>query len=133
MDATRECDGMQKKQAFSQTHGELPYAYQKSISKSPAAPVRTWLGMEVEEGFFNEPSDVTDISMIETIRTAPFNLEGEQWGVAVMVLQANLPQTLPGQNVTFILMGDTELENAVAPEDAYDPITGIDVAQLDCQ
>ncbi len=83
--------------------------------------------MEVEEGFFNEPSDVTDISMIETIRTAPFNLEGEQWGVAVMVLQANLPQTLPGQNVTFILMGDTELENAVAPEDAYDPITGIDV------
>ncbi|GAB5493902.1 MAG: hypothetical protein Phog2KO_41170 [Phototrophicaceae bacterium] len=77
--------------------------------------------------FFNQPSDVTEIAMIETIRTAPFSLDGDQWGVAVMVLQANLPETLPGQNVTFILMGDAEVENAVTPENAYDPIIGIDV------
>lgn len=83
--------------------------------------------MDVPTDFFSQPSDVTDIAMLETIRTAPFNLDGEQWGVAVMVLQANLPETLPGQNVTFILMGDTELENAVDPDDVYDPIMGIDV------
>lgn len=89
--------------------------------------VETGFQMDVADDFFSEPSDVADVAMIETIRTAPFNLDSEQWGVAVMVLQANLPETLPGQNVTFILMGDTELENAVSAEDAYDPIEGINV------
>mgnify|MGYP003881522405 CR=1 FL=1 len=81
----------------------------------------------VDEDFFTEPADVTEVSMIETIRTAPFNIDTNEWGVAVMVLQANMPDTLPGQNVTFILMGDTEIENAVHPDDAFDPVAGIDV------
>lgn len=81
----------------------------------------------VDEDFFAHPADVTEVSMIETIRTAPFNLETNEWGVAVMVLQANMPDSLPGQNVTFILMGDTEIENAVHPDDAFDPVEAIDV------
>ena len=82
---------------------------------------------DVTDDVFSEPSDVTEVFEIETIRTAPLNLDSDEWGVAVMVLQANMPETLPGQNVTFVLMGDTEIENAVMAEDAHIPIAGIDV------
>jgi hypothetical protein len=74
---------------------------------------------EVSEDFFSEPASIARIDHIETIRTAPMNIDTGVWGVAVMNIQANLPNTLPGQNVTFILLGDVELENAVAPEEAF--------------
>ncbi len=67
---------------------------------------------------FNAPSDRVPLIDLRTISTAPLNLEQELWGVAVMHIQANLPDTLPGQAVTFLLMGDTTLENAVTPEEA---------------
>ncbi|MGJ3241327.1 MAG: LysM peptidoglycan-binding domain-containing protein [Anaerolineae bacterium] len=82
---------------------------------------------EVAEGFFSQPADLAEVVDLETLRTTPYDLVTDQWGVAVMVLQANMPETLPGQNVTFILMGDTEIESAIPPEEAYDPITGIEV------
>jgi hypothetical protein len=46
------------------------------------------------------------------------------WGVVMMRLQANLPDTLPGQNVTFLLFGDVELTSAVTEEnsDEYTPM-----------
>jgi hypothetical protein len=34
------------------------------------------------------------------------------WGIALMRLQADLPDTLPGQNVTVLLFGDVEIEDA---------------------
>ena len=37
------------------------------------------------------------------------------WGIALMKLQANLPDTLPGQNVTFLMFGDVQIQNASAP------------------
>jgi hypothetical protein len=48
-------------------------------------------------------------------------LSGDIWGVALMRLQANIPETLPGQNVTFLLFGDVEIRNAV--ETNVEPIT----------
>jgi hypothetical protein len=46
------------------------------------------------------------------------SLSDETWGVSLMRLQANLPDSLPGQNATFLLFGDVQIENAVtaAPE-----------------
>jgi hypothetical protein len=34
------------------------------------------------------------------------------WGVAVLQVQANLPDTVPGQNVTMLLFGDVEITDA---------------------
>jgi hypothetical protein len=82
---------------------------------------------EVGISTFSQPTDIAAVSDIKTIRTAPLNLDSGVWGVAIMSLQANMPDMLPGQNVTFILMGDVEVENAVAPEDAFDPNDGIEV------
>src|SRR5690606_24390666 len=36
------------------------------------------------------------------------------WGVSLLKAQANLPDTLPGQNVTFLLYGGAALDNATA-------------------
>ena len=81
----------------------------------------------IDESTFTQPQDIAAVADIATIRTAPLNTSTGTWGVAIMNIQANLPDTLPGQSVTFVLMGDVEVENAVAPEDAFDPNDGIDV------
>jgi LysM repeat protein len=83
--------------------------------------------VDVDNDFFSEPADVADVAEIETIRTAPLSVEDNSWGVALLNIQADLPNTIPGQNVTFILLGDVEVENAVAPEDAFEPSDGITI------
>lgn len=85
---------------------------------------------EVEDDFFTQPSDISKIAKLETIRTAGLNLESGIWGVAMMNVQANIPNTLPGQNVTFMLMGDVEVENAVDPETAFQASDGIEITVI---
>jgi len=70
-------------------------------------------GQEVAEGYFTRPAETTEIASLRTLRTAPLDLGLAQWGIAVMKVQANIPDTLPGQAVTFLLVGDSEVENAV--------------------
>jgi hypothetical protein len=82
---------------------------------------------DVPDDFFADPADLASILDLETIATAALDEANDIWGVAVMSIQANIPNTLPGQNVTFVLMGDTEIENAVATEDAFQPGEGIEV------
>jgi len=33
------------------------------------------------------------------------------WGLSLLKLQANLPNTMPGQNITFVVYGDTSVQN----------------------
>lgn len=70
-------------------------------------------------GTFTRVGDIADLLTLETVRTAPLDLARDQWGVALMNVQASLPNTLPGQNLTFLLLGDAQVENAVAPETAF--------------
>lgn len=65
---------------------------------------------------FERIGDITDVLNLASLRVAPMNEETGEWGVAIARLQANLPDTLPGQNVTFIIFGDVELVNQVTPE-----------------
>lgn len=83
--------------------------------------------LDVDDAFFTQPADTSAVADLETIRTVPLDLENNVWGVAIMNIQADLPNTLPGQNATFILMGDVEVENAVNPDDAFQGSDGIDV------
>lgn len=71
----------------------------------------------ITEFVFESVGDIEDVTEIETLRLKPLDEETGEWGVALMRLQANLPDTLPGQNVTFILFGDVEITNAVSDED----------------
>ncbi len=67
----------------------------------------------VDTTFFTRPADRSDLALMQNIQTAPLNLGLGQWGIAVLNVQANVPDTLPGQAVTFLLLGDSEIENAV--------------------
>lgn len=66
---------------------------------------------------FNKVGDIVDVSNVKSLTLSPMDQADGKWGVALLRLQADLPDTLPGQNVTFLLFGDVEIENAVAPDD----------------
>ncbi len=70
-------------------------------------------------GFFSTPSDRARLLELEQLITSPMDSALDKWGVALLSVQANLPDTLPGQSVIFMLMGNTQVENAVQPQDAF--------------
>lgn len=77
---------------------------------------------------FSQPGDLVDVAGVQTLALSPLDEQAAIWGVAVMKVQANLPDTLPGQNVTFLLFGDVEITNAVTPggvEDVADAPAGV--------
>lgn len=71
--------------------------------------------------FFTKPADRTQLRTLQTIETAPLDTQTGQWGIAVMNVQANVPDTVPGQAVTFLLMGDVQMQNAVSADQAFEP------------
>lgn len=76
---------------------------------------------------FDAPSDRADVASLSVLQTEPLSEDSQTWGVAVMKLQANVPESLPGQAVTFVLVGDVEVENAVSAEDAFSPSAPVEV------
>jgi uncharacterized protein YgiM (DUF1202 family) len=85
---------------------------------------------EVNDDFFAQPADIAELGILETIRTSEMNETTSQWGVAVMSLQANIPNSIPGQAVKFVLMGDVEVESAVEPENVSQSVDAIAVTVL---
>ncbi len=60
---------------------------------------------------FQRSGDVVDLLAVQRLSTSPFDVATGQWGIAMLKAQANLPDALPGQNVLFLLFGDTEIDN----------------------
>lgn len=83
--------------------------------------VNATFSQSVDEGFFSKPSDQTLLKTLQSIDTAAFNDSLKEWGVAVMSVQANIPNSLPGQAISFILLGDVTLDNAVSADQAVAP------------
>lgn len=67
----------------------------------------------IEDFTFQQAGDVVNIADVETIRLQQLDPAESTWGIALLKLQANLPDTMPGQNVTVLLFGDVEVQNAV--------------------
>lgn len=63
------------------------------------------------EDFFSQPADRAQLVDLSFIQTSPLTVDSGDWGIAVLNLQANLPQFLPGQSVIFLMIGDVSLEN----------------------
>ncbi|MGQ9888312.1 MAG: SH3 domain-containing protein [Aggregatilineales bacterium] len=83
--------------------------------------VRVNATFQVEQppGFFTDPADQAELSVLQSIQTVPLDTSRQEWGIAVLNVQANLPTSLPGQAVVFLLFGDVSLESAVSPADVY--------------
>jgi hypothetical protein len=60
---------------------------------------------------FASLGDTIPINQLVTLNTAPMDVYRDIWGIAVFKIQANMPGTIPGQNVTFLVFGDTGLYN----------------------
>ncbi|MEQ8672079.1 MAG: hypothetical protein RLP44_08075 [Aggregatilineales bacterium] len=69
-----------------------------------------------EDFRFEDIGDIANVSDITSLRLNGMNEENGEWGVVLLRLQTSLPDTLPGQNVTFILFGEVEVTNAVDEE-----------------
>lgn len=77
---------------------------------------------------FTQPSDQLPLATLDTLTTAAYNPAQNEWGIAVMNVQANLPGTLPGQGVVMLVLGGAELTNEspdTAPMQAFTFQSGV--------
>lgn len=58
---------------------------------------------------FAQTGDIVDVIGIQGMQLSALDTTAGTWGVALFRIQANLPDTLPGQNVTMLMFGDTEI------------------------
>jgi hypothetical protein len=71
---------------------------------------------------FEQPGQRIQIGTLESMQLAALNTDTGEWGVALLRVQANLPDTLPGQNVTLLIFGNTEfrtVESGANPQAFY--------------
>jgi hypothetical protein len=79
----------------------------------------------IDEVDFTQSGDTVGVASVESIRLSEMSLTDETWGVSLMRIQADLPETSPGQNVQFVLFGDVNIANGgVAPKDLTAVATG---------
>ena len=74
--------------------------------------IETEFQADVTDIMFVETGDIIDVGHIRWMQLSPMNEAEGRWGLAMMRLQANIPDTTPGQNVTFLLFGDVEITDA---------------------
>lgn len=73
---------------------------------------------------FATVGDISNLADLASITMSSYANDGANWGVALMQIQANLPDTLPGQNVTILAFGGVSLQanpqaNATAPMQSF--------------
>lgn len=61
---------------------------------------------------FEQTGDVVNLSDVASLRLSAMDTDEESWGIALLRTQANLPDTLPGQNVTMVLFGEVTMTDA---------------------
>jgi uncharacterized protein YraI len=69
---------------------------------------------------FDEAGDIINVTQLKSLRLSPMDVTTGTWGVAMMSLQANLSEENPAENVTLVLFGDVEIDNAIAAPTAMD-------------
>ncbi|MBZ0284789.1 MAG: SH3 domain-containing protein [Anaerolineae bacterium] len=77
---------------------------------------------------FSTAGDTVDLSSLQTLHTLP--LDGEQSGLALMNVHANVPLAISEQGLKYVLLGDVEVENAVDAVNAFTPGAALTVTPL---
>jgi hypothetical protein len=84
----------------------------------------------VELSDFAESGDMTEISDISSMSLSGLDEDAGLWGLAVLAVQADIPNTIPGQNVTMLLFGESELSTVEENPSAF--IFSAGIGQLSC-
>jgi uncharacterized protein YraI len=58
---------------------------------------------------FDQEGDVASVSQIQSLRLSVMDDTSGAWGITLMRLQANMPDSQPAKNVTLLLVGDVEI------------------------
>ncbi len=67
---------------------------------------------------FNQVGDHVDVARVSRLRLSPMDVKSDVWGVALLKVQADIPNDMPDTNVSVLVFGDVELENAI-PDPVY--------------
>jgi hypothetical protein len=81
---------------------------------------------------FSAPGDIVGVHHIQHLQLSTMDSDTPEWGMALLKLQANLPDTMPGQNVSMVLFGDIDITNRVLPAPptiAMQATAGVNVRQ----
>ena len=76
--------------------------------------VNALLAAGTEDGAFSREGDILDLVKLRSLRLSPMDFETGSWGVSLMRVQANIPDTQSSTNLTFLAFGDVEITNAAA-------------------
>jgi hypothetical protein len=79
--------------------------------------VNALLASGTDPGAFAQEGDILDLVKLRSLRLSPMDFETGSWGVSLMRVQANIPDTQSSTNLTFLAFGDVEITNA-APDAA---------------
>ncbi len=74
---------------------------------------------------FSQPNDRIELTNLQSITTSPLDTVTQEWGIAVVKAQADLPDALPGQAVTFLLLGDVQLTTGVEQGSDQTPMQAV--------
>ncbi|MFN8421224.1 MAG: hypothetical protein U0528_18570 [Anaerolineae bacterium] len=78
---------------------------------------------------FNTVGARIAVHSISRLSASALNLQAQTWGLSLLKLKVNLPDALPGQNVTFLIYGNTSVENASEDMQAFYFTTGLGAPQ----
>jgi hypothetical protein len=60
---------------------------------------------------FSQRGDLIQVQELLRLSASPLDLSRQEWGIAIFRVTANLPRSLPGENVTLVVFGNTTLDN----------------------
>ena len=80
---------------------------------------------------FSMRGDIIDTAFLLRLSASPLDLDGNQWGIAIFKVLANLPNSLPGQLVTMIVFGNTTLDKTSGNLESF--YFSSDFGQISCE
>ena len=98
-----------------------------STGRNQACYGNQLVNAQFQEGIqatFDKAGDLAQLQGLRLISTAPLDEAAQNWGIALLKAQANLPDTLPGQNVTFLFYGGATVDSISPAMEAVVVSTG---------
>ena len=88
--------------------------------------VTATFGEEVNEGFFTQPGDIADLTLLQTVETSPENVNDQTWGLTVVNTQASLPtevvDSLDNKGVIYFVLGGLDVSEATPADNIVIPL-----------
>ena len=80
---------------------------------------------------FDAAGDRVGIRDIRSLVTFPLDEQTGVWGLSLLKIHANVPDSVPGQNITFLVVGETSIENTSGNMRSFYFTTGL--GNITCQ